>query len=115
MAVCGQDRPSIDLDLLSPALREKGVCFVTLTLPGGELRGCIGGLEAAVPLALDVCEHAASAAMDDFRFPPVRPEELPLLHIEISCLTRPIPLDYKDPQDLPNLLQPYVDGVVLRD
>jgi AmmeMemoRadiSam system protein A len=119
LAVCssaGQPGgPPIDLDNLPPALLEQGVCFVTLTLPGGELRGCIGALEASQSLAADVCEHAAAAALDDYRFQPVTPEELPLIQIEISRLTPPQPLDYQNPEDLPNLIRPHEDGVVLRD
>lgn len=104
-----------NLEELSPRLRAPGVCFVTLTEPDGELRGCIGGLEAVRPLALDVCEHAAAAAVEDYRFMPVRPEEVPNLHIEISRLTPPQPLEYDRPEDLPRLLHPNVDGVVLHD
>lgn len=104
-----------DLASLPPRLREEGVCFVTLFMPGGELRGCIGGLEATQPLAVDVCQHAASAAMDDFRFNPVRPGEVALLQIEISRLTPPKVLEYEQPEDLPRLLCPKRDGVVLRD
>lgn len=111
---CGQDYPLPDLDCLTPHLREDGASFVTLTLPDGDLRGCIGGLEAVRPLALDVCEHAAAAAMEDYRFMPVRPEEVPHLHIEISRLTPPQLLEYDCPEDLPGLLHPGVDGVVLR-
>lgn len=114
-AVCGNAGLPPELDTFPPALREIGVCFVTLTLPGGELRGCIGGLEAVQPLARDVWEHAAAAALDDYRFMPVAPEELPLIQIEISRLTQPQPLDYENPEDLPGLLHPNVDGVVLRD
>ncbi len=115
LAVCGSGGLPLELESLPPALRVLGVCFVTLTMPGGELRGCIGGLEATQPLAADVCEHAAAAALDDYRFSPVVPEELPLLQIEISRLTRPQPLEYDQPEDLPDLLHPNVDGVVLRD
>jgi len=114
-AVCGNAGLAPELETLPPALGEIGVCFVTLTLPGGELRGCIGGLEATKALALDVWEHAAAAALDDYRFMPVAPEELPLIQIEISRLTNPQPLDYERPEDLPDLLHPNVDGVVLRD
>ncbi len=114
-AVCGNAGLPPELETLPPALRDIGVCFVTLTLPGGELRGCIGGLEATQPLARDVWEHAAAAALDDYRFMPVSPEELPLIQIEISRLTQPQPLDYENPEDLPGLLHPDVDGVVLRD
>jgi uncharacterized protein len=114
-AACGQAFLPPDLQVLPAALREEGVCFVTLTTPDGALRGCIGGLEATQPLAVDVCEHAAAAAMDDYRFPQVRPEEVSRLHIEISRLTSPVPLEYDQPEELPNLLHPNVDGVVLRD
>jgi uncharacterized protein len=114
-AVCGQVYIPPDLSLLPPGLVEDGVCFVTLSTRSGELRGCIGGLEAVQPLALDVCEHAISAALEDYRFYPVRPEELPYLRIEISRLTSPHLLEYEDPIDLLDLLHPPLDGVVLRD
>src|SRR5512142_1421788 len=114
-AVCGNTGLPLDLEALPPVLREPGVSFVTLTLPGGELRGCIGGLEAAQSLAADVCEHAAAAALEDYRFPQVAPEELPLIRIEISRLTPPQPLAYENPADLPGLLHKHEDGVVLRD
>jgi len=96
-------------------LREQGVCFVTLFTQDGDLRGCIGGLEATQPLVLDVTEHAAAAALDDFRFLPVTPDEVPNLKIEISLLTHPVPLEYENPEDLSHLLRPMFDGVVLRD
>jgi AmmeMemoRadiSam system protein A len=114
-AVTGKECPPPVLKNLPPALCEPGVCFVTLTMPGNELRGCIGSLEATQALVMDVWEHAAAAALDDYRFMPVRSEELSLLHIEISRLTRPIPLEYEQPENLPDLLHPNLDGVVLRD
>jgi uncharacterized protein len=115
MRVCGQEQPALELDQLPSALRENGVCFVTLTMPDGDLRGCIGGLEATRPLALDVRDHAAAAALEDYRFLPVRPDEVPLLHIEISRLTSPEPLAYEHPEALPKLLHPHIDGVVIHD
>lgn len=114
-AVAGEALLPEELENLSPRLRESGVCFVTLTLPDGALRGCIGGLEATQPLFEDVCEHAAAAALEDYRFNPVCSEEVPHLHIEISRLTPPEPLEYDQPDDLPNLLHPHIDGVVLHD
>ena len=101
-----------DLDRLPPALQECGASFVTLTI-GGRLRGCIGTLQAYQPLAEDVRQHALAAAFEDFRFPPVRREEVPFLRIEISRLTPPQPLHYESPQDLLKLLRPGVDGVVM--
>lgn len=96
-------------------LFEAGASFVTLTEADGGLRGCIGALEAYQPLVEDVRDHAAAAAVEDYRFSPVRPEEVARLRIEISILTPPQPLAYAKPEDLPALLRPNVDGVTLRD
>jgi AmmeMemoRadiSam system protein A len=104
--------PSLVLSSLPPELQAEGACFVTLTR-SGELRGCIGSLEARQPLALDVQEHAIDAAFRDFRFQPLAPTELPGLHIEISVLSAPVPLPYQNAEELPGLLHPGVDGVVL--
>jgi hypothetical protein len=112
--VCGEPLPPLDLQALPPLLREIGASFVTLT-NGGELRGCIGALDASLPLAEDVQEHAIAAALHDYRFPHVVAEELPNIRIEISRLTPPERLEYVDPEDLVKLIRPCVDGVVLRD
>lgn len=99
--------------LLTPTLMENVASFVTLTVQG-ELRGCIGALEAYQPLAEDVREHAIAAALEDPRFPPVRVEELGGIQIEVSRLTAPKALDYSSSEDLLQKLRPHVDGVVLR-
>lgn len=112
--VRNQPRPLLEPASLLPGLKEPGASFITLTI-GGELRGCIGALEAYQPLAQDVQEHAAAAALEDFRFPSVRPEELPSIHIEVSRLTPPQPLEYVDAADLLARLRPGVDGVILQD
>jgi AmmeMemoRadiSam system protein A len=106
--------PRVDLDSVPPRLRANGASFVTLTIHG-ELRGCIGALEARQPLAADVCEHAMAAALEDPRFQPVRPEELASIDIEVSRLTAPRDLEYRDAADLMAQLHPGVDGVILRD
>jgi uncharacterized protein len=104
----------LDLENLPPRLREPGATFVTLT-KAGELRGCIGVLEAYQPLAEDVREHALAAAFDDFRFPPVQPDELDGLLIEISYLTPLRSLEYATPLELLQKLRPGIDGVVIKD
>jgi uncharacterized protein len=106
--------PPVCLDDMPAHLRQPGACFVTLT-EAGELRGCVGALEAYQSLAEDVCEHAEAAAFHDYRFPPVQAEEVPHLRIEISYLTQPQPLEYASPQDLLARLRPEIDGVMLRD
>lgn len=110
----GNPLSPLDLAGLPTSLREQGASFVTLTI-AGQLRGCIGTLEAYQPLALDVQEHAVAAATEDYRFPPVTRAELPFLEIEISRLTPMRALEYSGPQDLLDKLRPGVDGVVLRD
>ena len=75
----------------SGPLREKGAAFVTLRL-AGELRGCIGHVEAVEPLWESVRDMAQAAAERDSRFPPLRPDELPGLQIEISVLSPMTPI-----------------------
>jgi len=59
--------------------------FVTLHT-GGELRGCIGHVEADKPLADVVASCAVSAAKSDPRFAPITSSELDALDVEISVL-----------------------------
>jgi AmmeMemoRadiSam system protein A len=114
LAVNGCDPLELALADYSPPLQAQGASFVTLTCLG-ELRGCIGTVEPYQPLVQDVCEHAMAAALEDYRFFPVRPEELPAVRIEISRLTTPVELEFEHPGDLPGLLRPHVDGVILRE
>ncbi len=112
--VKGERLPPLDQASLTPSLREEGSSFVTLT-ERGQLRGCIGSLEPYQSLVEDVREHAVAAALQDPRFPPVEPAELNGIQIEVSRLTRPVPLEYKDADDLLAKLCPHTDGVILRD
>jgi AmmeMemoRadiSam system protein A len=59
----------------------------------GQLRGCIGYIEAVKPLYLAVREMAVAASTQDPRFSPVEPAELDSIDIEITVLspTYPIP------------------------
>jgi uncharacterized protein len=113
-AVRNQPLPEIALESLSPRLQAQGASFVTLTIEGG-LRGCIGALEPYQPLAQDVSEHAAAAALYDYRFPNVETDELAKIRIEVSCLTLPVLLEYQNAQELLDKLRPGLDGVMLRD
>lgn len=67
-------------------LKEKRGVFVSLHRRG-RLRGCIGCLEGRKPLVQTVEEMAGAAAFQDPRFPPLGPDELQDLDIEISVLT----------------------------
>jgi AmmeMemoRadiSam system protein A len=98
-ALKGEELLPLDLSALPSHLREEGSSFVTLT-SRGDLRGCIGSLDAYQSLAEDVREHAVGAAFKDPRFPEVTEAELGGLQIEVSRLTRPVPLEYEDANDL---------------
>jgi AmmeMemoRadiSam system protein A len=88
--------------------------FVTLQLRG-ELRGCIGHLQAVQPLVADVAENAYSAAFRDPRFPPLSKGEWSQVKVHISVLSEPQPLHFEDEADLLQQLTPGVDGLILSD
>jgi AmmeMemoRadiSam system protein A len=112
-AVRGARAPSLDLSQFPPRLREKGASFVTLLGLEGELRGCIGTVEAHSPLAQDVQRNAVSSALRDPRFFPVSVDELDDLQIELSILTPPQRLEYDGPDDLLAKVRPGIDGVII--
>jgi AmmeMemoRadiSam system protein A len=97
---------------ITPGLKEKRGCFVTLH-KDGILRGCIGTIEPVRSLALNVEENALNAAFHDPRFPAVERDELADIEIEISVLTVPEKLDFKDCDDLKKKLKPKIHGVIL--
>ena len=106
--------PALEPSELTTTLQSRGASFVTLTV-NGNLRGCIGALEAYQSLVEDIREHAIAAALEDYRFPNVSESELKHIQIEISRLTAPSVLSYIDSTDLLGKLHPGVDGVILRD
>ena len=71
---------------LTPKLKAQTATFVTLKIKG-ELRGCIGSLAPVEPLYLSVHHNAINAALEDPRFQPVQPVELPRLEIDVSILS----------------------------
>jgi AmmeMemoRadiSam system protein A len=69
-----------------PAIKQSMGAFVTLHRQG-QLRGCIGYMEAREPLDETVRDMAEAAALQDYRFHPVSPNELDDIDIEISALS----------------------------
>ncbi|MFM9587245.1 AMMECR1 domain-containing protein, partial [Streptomyces caniscabiei] len=66
----------------------------------GDLRGCIGTIEATQPtLAQEIIANAISASTRDPRFPAIRPEELFDLRINVDVLkaAEPATIDMLDP------------------
>ena len=97
---------------ISAAVMKKGGCFVTLHKHGA-LRGCIGTIEPMQSVVKSVEENAFNAAFKDPRFSPLDIRELPDIELEISLLTVPRKLTYKDPEDLKSQLKPGIHGVIL--
>ena len=114
----GKQIPQAEIDSLSSALKDscfKSQCgtFVTLKI-NGLLRGCIGNLTSDTPLASGVRRNAINAAFHDPRFAPLGTSELDRVEIEISILSEPQPLKYRDGDDLVKKLRPHIDGVIIR-
>jgi len=91
--------PDKDVD---KKLLKNGMAFVTIDRVVApqqkELRGCIGFLQPVSSLVKVVIESAIAAATEDPRFPPLRPDELNTIVIEVSVLSTPVPI--KKPSDV---------------
>jgi AmmeMemoRadiSam system protein A len=85
------DRCEISMAPPSPHLAEPRGAFTTL-YHQGDLRGCVGFVEAVASLYQTVIETARAAAFEDTRFWPVTREELAGLQVSLSILTKPQPI-----------------------
>ena len=93
-------------------LREERATFVTLR-SGGQLRGCIGSVEARRPLVADVSRNAYAAAFEDPRFPPLTREERTAVDIKLEILTPMEPISFETEEELLARLEPGRDGLLL--
>lgn len=105
---------NVDAGRFDAPLRAPGASFVTLHR-GGELRGCIGSLEAFRALITDVASNAFAAAFRDPRFPALRAQELADLTLDISVLSSPQAMTFGSEQELLAQLRPNQDGLILQD
>lgn len=96
-----------------PFLKKDGAAFVTLRY-NNDLRGCIGSIIAHRTLLDDVIGNAVSAGFTDPRFQSLTTDELSYLTLEVSVLSEPKILEYKDFEDLCNKITPHVDGLILK-
>jgi hypothetical protein len=95
-----------------PWLLQPGASFVTLT-KDGELRGCIGSLQATRPLGQDVASNARAAAFEDPRFPKLTRDEWASCAVEVSLLSTPKPIRFADEADLLAQIRAGEDGLIL--
>jgi len=105
--------PPIEWENISDTFKENLGTFVTLTI-GGNLRGCIGHIIPRETLVEGIKENAINAAFRDPRFPPLSKIEFEKIEIEVSILTYPEEILYKDANDLLNKLRPEIDGVIIK-
>jgi len=114
----GSDASESVLEDLLSALKDERFkshygTFVTLKIKG-QLRGCIGNLTSTEAVLEGVKRNAVNAAFHDPRFSPLSKDELDRTEIEVSILTEPQPLVFRDGQDLIKKLRAHVDGVIIR-
>jgi AmmeMemoRadiSam system protein A len=95
-------------------LREKAATFVTLQ-KHGQLRGCIGALQAVRALVEDVTCNAFAAAFSDPRFPPVAAGEIIALELHISVLTPAVEMRFDCEESLLRQIRPEEDGLILQE
>ena len=86
---------------------------MTLT-KANKLRGCIGKILRQTQLYKDVMQNAENAAFFDPRFPPLSIEEFEEIKIEISVLTKPERLVYKNTKELLKILENNKPGVIIK-
>lgn len=113
-SLAGHGRLEPDPANYEEELQQQRATFVTLNC-NGKLRGCIGTLDAHLPLIVDVAHNAYSAAFSDPRFPPLRSEEMENLEIDISVLSPSEPMSFESEQDLIEQLHPGVDGLIMEE
>ena len=102
----------VDPDDFGESLQEVCASYVTLRRHG-ELRGCMGTVQARCPLVEDVADHAYAAAFLDSRFPRLGERELDGLDIRISILSPCRLMSVSSERDLLEQLRPGTDGLVL--
>jgi len=105
----------LDLNSFPDSLKDPGASFVTIETEDGNLRGCIGSLQAHRPLAEDITQNAFKAAFRDPRFHPVGGDELAGLSLHISVLSPAFPMEFSDEADLLSQLRPHIDGLIIED
>jgi AmmeMemoRadiSam system protein A len=112
----------LDIDNLTrknPFLAEKRAVFITLNIKNKhnkfpQLRGCIGSILPHRSLINDIIHNAIAAAFDDPRFSPLSYDEIDKISIEVSILSIPEKIYYKNIKELKQIIIPFKHGVILK-
>ena len=98
---------------LPGVFNEKHGAFVTIhTYPEYELRGCIGVPLPVKSLKEAIVEGATSATRDP-RFPPLSPDELDNIVVEVTVLTEPELIRVDKPRDYLSEIEIGRDGLIV--
>jgi uncharacterized protein (TIGR00296 family) len=93
---------------------EKRGVFVTIeTFPEKELRGCIGFISPIYPLYEAVQRASYASAFEDFRFLPLKEEELKRVTFKVSILTKPELVKVKNAEEYKKKIELGKDGLIL--
>lgn len=106
------ERRSVDPELPGGFGHRSGA-FVTISdYPSGDLRGCIGYPEPALPLG-EAIVSAARSACHDPRFPPLTSREASDCTFEVTILTPPEGIEFDSPEDLLDKIEIGRDGLII--
>jgi MEMO1 family protein len=108
------DNENLTLENIPAVFLESGASFVTLE-KNDDLRGCIGSIIAHRALINDLAQNAQNSAFSDPRFQPLKKDEFKDLSINVSLLSSPQKMSFKDEQDLLIQIRPNIDGIIIKD
>lgn len=104
----------VEEEKLPAVFDEMRGAFVTLKRhPGNTLRGCIGYPLPVLPLRSAIARAAVAAAVEDYRFRPVRAPDLPHVTVEVSVLTPPTPIRFSRPEEAIRAVKVGRDGLIV--
>lgn len=112
--LAGLKKEKVHIDKVPQVFAQSGASFVTLE-KHENLRGCIGSIIAHRTLIDDLIANAQNSAFSDPRFKPLEMSEFGELEINVSLLSAPEKMDFKDEADLLNQIRPNVDGLIIKD
>lgn len=109
-SIKGYNQPGINYPNIFD--KECGVFVSIKRYSSGDLRGCIGNPEPVLPLKTAL-EKAAKNATNDPRLPPLEVDELGDIIVEVTLITPPEEIEYKNPNELINLITCGIDGLII--